>query len=395
MTTPAPPSGESGEEGGAEAASRRFAFPAAPDFAALRRLERRVARAVSLRAAGRRWVASIPPIVQLTVAAVGSYLIAHYVLEHENPVLAVTVTITSLGFNRDARPVRVLRSVCAILLGVLLATGLIALFGQGAWQLAVVLIVVFSVARLLVRDPVFATSAATNATVAAVMPITTGGLVHRVEDAALAAAIALLITVLIPRSSRRIAERDGRGVFSLVAQAVEGVGEALQQGDPAAAELALDRLRRARPLIDAWSQSLDTAKAVARMSPWLRSQLPELERARRALRGCESTTRHLALIARRAQAISQGERHPEVGGILIEISRAIGLLGREQEDLELVGGARSLLGDLAGRLDPAVSIAVPSPAESALVVQCRPLVVDLLVATGLPLPEAQARLAEL
>jgi len=366
--------------------------PITPDLTGLRRLERRVARALSLKTAGRRWLESLPAILQLTVAAVGSFAIAHYLLRHENPVLAVTVTITSLGFNRDARPIRVLRSVSAILLGVLLATGIVAVAGQGIWQLAIVLVVVFSVARLLVPDTVFATSAATPAALAAVLVVPPGGPFLRVEDAALAAACALLVTVLIPRSTRRIAERDGRAVFSIASQGTAGVAEALRDGDVAAAELALARLRRAQPLVDAWAQSLDTARSVARISPWLRPRLPELDRAQRALRGCDVAIRHLRLIARRTESVARGGgTHPGVAALVGDVARAIALLGAEQEDLGLVGAARSVLGDLAARLDPA-ALGRPSAPETALVLQLRPLVVDLLVATGLPLAEAQGRL---
>lgn len=370
--------------------------PITPDLDGLRRLERRLARSLSLKAAGSRWVESLPAIIQLTVAAVASYAIAHYLIGHESPILAVTVTITSLGFNRDARPVRVLRSVSAILLGVLLATGIVVLAGQGVWQLAIVLVVVFSVARLLVRDTVFATSAATPASLAAVLPVPEGGPFLRVEDAAIAAAIALLVTVLIPRSSRRIAERDGRAVFSVVTQAAEGVADALREGNPAAAELALARLRRAQPLVDAWSQSLDTARSVARISPWLRSRLPELDRAHRALLACDAAIRHLRLIARRSESLARaGEAHPGVAGLVSEVARGVELLGAEQEDLGLTGSARSILGDLGARLDPTTAIEEATPAETALVLQLRPLVVDLLVGTGLPLREAQAALAAL
>jgi len=84
-----------------------------------------------------------------------------------------------------------------------------------------------------------------------------------------------------------------------------------------------------------------------------------------------------------------------LAGIVEQVGTAIGLLSAELDDLELTGAARSLLEDIARRLDPARSLPSASASETALVVQLRPLVVDLLVATGLPIAEAQGRLPEI
>ena len=51
------------------------------------------------------------PILQIVVAATGAYVFALYVLGHPAPLLAATVTVSSLGLVRDARPRRVLETV--------------------------------------------------------------------------------------------------------------------------------------------------------------------------------------------------------------------------------------------------------------------------------------------
>ena len=50
-------------------------------------------------------------IVQIVVAATGAYAFAAFVLGHPAPLLAATVTVSSLGLVRDARPRRVLETV--------------------------------------------------------------------------------------------------------------------------------------------------------------------------------------------------------------------------------------------------------------------------------------------
>ena len=49
-----------------------------------------------------RVVDSLAPAVQITIGALLAYSVAFYALGHVNPLLAVTVCITSLGFSRDA-----------------------------------------------------------------------------------------------------------------------------------------------------------------------------------------------------------------------------------------------------------------------------------------------------
>ncbi len=235
--------------------------PLTPDLEGLRRLERRIARSMNGRAMGRRVWESLPAIVQIVVAVLASYAIAHYGFGHATPILAVTVTITSLGFTRDARPVRVLRSVFGILLGVALASLLLVLVGEGVWQLAILLIVVLVTARLLVVDPTFAVVAATPAALTFLLPIPEGGPWYRALDGLIGGGVALLVTVLIPRDPRRASLRDGKALYSVLAESVGNVADGLRDGDAGASELGLTRLRRTQELIDAWSQSLETARA--------------------------------------------------------------------------------------------------------------------------------------
>ena len=44
---------------------------------------------------------SLPAIVQIVVAATAAYAFAHVVLGHTVPLLAATVTVSSLGLVRD------------------------------------------------------------------------------------------------------------------------------------------------------------------------------------------------------------------------------------------------------------------------------------------------------
>jgi uncharacterized membrane protein YgaE (UPF0421/DUF939 family) len=335
-----------------------------------------------LKSALRRATEALPAALQITVAAIASYSIAHYLLGHPAPFVAVAVTITSLGLTRDARPRRVFDAALGVTIGIVLSELMVLIIGKGVWQVAIILFVTLVVARAFSPNPAFAIAAAVQGAIVVIIP----GPVDftRSIDAVVAGVIALLVTALIPRDPRRAAARDARLLFSVFHESLAGAVEALALGTPAAADLALERLRRTQPLVDNWRASLDTAVAVARISPWLRRYLPELRVQERVLTGADLASRHLRTITRRiAVIVSNGTLRPNLAGLMGELANAIDLLGRELDDRTLAGSSRTALVDLAQRLDPATVTPEGELRETLIVVLVRPLVVDLLVATGM------------
>ena len=101
-------------------------------------------------------------------------------------------------------------------------------------------------------------------------------------------------------------------------------------------------------------------------------------------------SRLLTLGRRRAP---KGECRLGLADVLESTGRAVAVLGESVDDVERVPVARDALSAVAARLDPAV-VAPGSPVtESMVVLMMRPLVIDLLMATGLDHAEARRRLA--
>ncbi|MCY7413839.1 MAG: FUSC family protein, partial [Salinibacterium sp.] len=126
---------------------------------------------------------------------------------------------------------------------------------------------------------------------------------------------------------------------------------------------------------------------------WLRRHLLELNVHLRVLTGADFASRHLRLIARRVDVtVRTGVPQPELAGLVAELATAIRLLGAELEDRELAGASRSILADLASRLVPDRIVPSPDVAQSVIVVLLRPLVMDLLVASGMSTEDARALL---
>jgi len=363
------------------------------DSAPLRRLARKVHfRALAL-SSGRRTLQSMPAALQIVVAAVASYAIAHFVFGHEIPIIAVTVTITTLGISRDARPRRVLETSLGIAIGIALSELIVQVIGKGGWQLAIVLFATLVITRAISANPAFAIAAAVQSSLVVLLPDPAGGVFTRSLDGVIAGAVALAATALIPRDPRRAASRDARALFSVFGESLDGIVDALAHSNQPAAELALERLRRTQALVDNWTTSLDTATAIARISPWLRRHLPELIVQARVLRGADLTARHLRTLARRVNVITaDGQPHPELASLMAELANGLSLLGRELDDRGLAGSSRTAFVDLAQSLDPQKIAPNAALRETLVVVLIRPLVMDLLVATGMPEADARALL---
>ncbi|MGG7465633.1 FUSC family protein [Plantibacter sp. YIM 135347] len=353
-------------------------------------------RRLALGLAWQRVLNSAPAVTQVTVTAVASYAFAHYVLGHPAPLLSVTVAISSLGFVRDARPVRVLETAVGMSVGIALAEVLLLAFGQGTWQLAVALFVTLLVARFLSPAASFAIAAAVQSALVMLLPAPDGGPFVRTVDGLIGGVFALLATALIPRDPRRAALRDGRRLLDEHVATNASLVAALRLGDLDEADRALIRARSTQPALDAWRGTLESGIAIAKLSPFLRRSLFDLERQRTLLAGMDLATRNLRVIARRIDyVVRDGRQRPEAADLLARISVAIGILSQSLGDIAQQPVARQTLVEIAKHLDPSSMLQSASISEQNLVLGLRPYVVDLLTATGMSTADAQATLPEL
>ena len=355
--------------------------------ARLRKLERDIRRRIDIRMSLRRTASSIPAALQIVVAATGAYAVAHYLFGHAVPLVAVTVTISALGFTRDARPRRVLESVIGILVGIALAEVLLLVVGTGVWQIAVVLFATLIVARLVSPSNAFAVAAGVQSMLVMLLPAPDGGVFIRSIDGLIGGAMALIVTALIPRDPRRLALADTRKLHSILQEALDTLVLALLKADEPAASLALERLRRTQAVIEDSNASLETAIAVSRISPFLRRHLPALRRQVALNTGLDLAARHMRLLARRIDfLVRDGVARPELAALFERVGDGLADLPGDSP------GARATLEALAVTLDPAVVLPDAQVTDSIVVHLLRPLVVDLLVASGITLAEARALL---
>jgi uncharacterized membrane protein YgaE (UPF0421/DUF939 family) len=340
--------------------------------------------------------ASLPAVLQIVLAATLAYSVAHFLLGHPSPVLALTATISSLGIARDTRPKQVAETATGMLIGITASEVLLLLWGSGVWQLAVVLAIVVTLGRALSPSPGFAVAAGTQAMLVMVLPAPDGGVFTRSVDGLIGGLAALLCTAIVPRPPLRTARAEAHRLLTALSRTVEELADALRRGDSTASTAALERIRGTQPVIDGWTAALDSATGVARISPFVRRHRGELARQAVMLSALDLATRNLRIVARRTDfLVGDGAPRPALAGAVAALGPGIALLGRAVADPSVLALARQDLVLLATTLDPQRLIPEARLAEKTVLVLLRPLVVDLLTATGAAPVEARAALPPL
>ena len=350
----------------------------------------------SLKDSIQRVIESIAPILQITFAAVSAYSISHFGLGHSIPLLSVTVSITSLGFTRDARPRRVLETAAGMTFGIVLSESLLNFFGQGIWQMALILIVSFGLARFVNSSAAFALTAGIQSMLVFLLPAPVGGVYMRSIDGLIGGAVALAVTALIPRNPRGMAIKDGDKLFDVFLATLAALRTALLNVDVKVADEALNRVRRSQPLIDNWRMSLDTAISISRISPFMRGHREDLSDQVRLLRGMDLAMRNLRVVVRRIDfLLRDGQKRPYLADLVEQIAQAASLLAEGLEAAEKRQVAQEQFVEIIHQLDPKKFGIADQLTEASVLLLLRPMLVDLLCASGMSEDDARAELPKI
>ena len=341
----------------------------------------------------RRAIESLAPILQIVLGATAGYSIAFYGLGHALPLLAVTVTITALGFSRDARPRRVLETAVGMITGIALSEGMLQLFGHGVWQMALTLLVCLLSARFISGSATFALTVGLQAMLVQILPEPDGGVFVRSLDGIVGGVTALVITAVIPRDPRGLARLDANKLFDIFLEAVDSLKLATRDVDIQVADETLRKVRRTQPLVDNWRMSLDSAISIARISPFLRKYRDELRGQVRLMRGMDLATRNLRVVVRRIDFLLRDRQpRPYLADLFEQIGDATRVLARSVQEPEVLDDAQEMLVEIIHQLDPKKHGIANQIREASVLLLLRPLLVDLLCASGMSEEDARAEL---
>lgn len=342
---------------------------------------------------------SLVPAVQMTVCAVGAYAFAEYVLGHSGPLFAATSSLIALGFSREPRLRRVLEVGMGCTIGIAVGDLLLHWLGSGIWQAAIVLLFSTLLARFLDSGSIFTTQLGLQSVLVVLLPAPDGGPFTRSFDAVVGGLFALLITVIVPKDPRREPRQDVKKLLYELAEVLRECGNALNNSDSTQAWHALVRGRNCQQLVDRMRQTLQTSGEVAMLAPAHRRHRDELDRLRESLDFIDLALRNSRVFARRLtsainHAALSDEATENIAEVLFESAAAIDELSlglAETQDgarRAHLRTARQDLSEIALRLHPRL-LQVQRLEGETVVMLYRPLMVDLLEATGMDADEAR------
>jgi hypothetical protein len=251
-----------------------------------------LSRAAS-RAAGDAW-----PILQGTVAATLAWVIAKHVFGHQEPFFAPVAAIIGLNATVGERGLHAVRLLQGVFVGIVVGELTLAALGAGYGALGLGIFVAVMIARALGGARIVLAQAAVGAILVITVGTAEAGL-QRLLDALIGVSVALVFTQLLfspePISLLRRAEA------AALADMANGLGvtaDALERGDEAMAERALNSLRE------------------------LRDRLAELARARRA--SVRAARHSLVWRSRAGPAVQESENAGHIdllGGSCVLLTR--------------------------------------------------------------------------
>ena len=292
-------------------------------------------------------------------------------LHHQQAGFAPIGAVIAVEVTRGQQVRHAIELVLGFTLGIGVAVLLGSVIGNPPLRIAVVVAVAMTLALLISGSLVLVVQASLAAIFLAATPSPTGGLAgeHLVE-ALIGGGLALVMTqVLFPLDPVKHVNQAAEPVFNRLADALEQVAAALAAGDRHRARQALEQARAIDPLVRSFQQALTIGYQVARLAPFRRWALGELDPYASAARQVDYAVRNTRVLAETVR--TGGEvvaREPRRAAQRLALQAAVHAMTALQED-----------GDLA---------------VAMVVGRVRSTVLDLLRCSGMELADAQQALDE-
>lgn len=344
--------------------------------------------------------------LQLTFAAVGAFVFSERALGHHGPIFAATAATVALGFSKGGiRYRRVLEVGIGCTLGILFAELLTHWIGRGIWQAAVVMLLSVLVAQFLDSGVLFTTQMALQALLVVMLPPPVDGTFTRSIDAMVGGAFALVLVYLIPTDPRRQPREQLRKLTTELSEVLREAADAVRRDDSQAAWHCLVRARKTQPIVDAVTSSLKSSHEIAVAAPLHRRHRSEVDEISRAIRYLDLVTRNTRVLARRVASIinhitlapsavdSIAESLDAMADVVTTVGNGLAVAQPGARE-SYMRQARNQLEVVGAKLHPD-TMGIQTIEGQGLVLLMRPMVVDLLEATGLQHDEALTLLPRL
>lgn len=338
----------------------------------------------------RRATRGTGPALQGTLAALIALVLARDVLRHPDPFFAPIAAVIGLNASLGERGTNALRLLLGVGLGIAVGELAVLVLGSGYVAVALAILVAMTLAQAVGSARIVTAQAASSAVLTVSVAGGEAGL-GRLADALIGVGVALTFSqVLFSPEPLGLLRRAQTDALADLAAGLRETALALERGDLALAERALDTLRGAPGRLTELARLRRASGRVARHSLLWRSQQRPVVREKARAEHLDLLAGSALLLARTALTLKAPER------------QALAPAVRELADslTELAGG----LGDRAARqraADRALEVAsrcadgAPGqPARSPALMAVEMVAVDVMLFAGVPAEEVAAALRE-
>jgi uncharacterized membrane protein YgaE (UPF0421/DUF939 family) len=281
-------------------------------------------------AARARLRAAAWPIAQAALASGLAWFLTHDALGHPQPFFAPIAAAISLSATVGRRWRNAVQMMLGVVLGIVVAEGVVAVVGTGAVPIGAVVLLAMCVAVLFSPVPMFVNQSAASAIL--VLALHSGGVAgERLIDAVVGGGCALFVSlVLFPPNPLLLLGNAIRAALRGVASALSGASEALESGRPRDADSTLALTQAVHDGLGSLAAARGTARDAVRLAPLRRRYRRDVERAdRRAAHVGLLANTALTLVRLAATVLDDDERPPAaLTRSLDELARSTSVLAR-------------------------------------------------------------------
>src|SRR4051794_22116724 len=249
------------------------------------------------------------PILQTAAAATAAWYVAVLLLPDGRPSFASIAAVICLGASYGQRGSKALQLIAGVVLGICVASAIVALIGAGSLQIGLMVILAMSAAVLLRGGELLTAEAAVSAILLVSLDPNTSDFsftLNRIFEGLIGGGVALAVTSFVfPPDPALHVGRAAQAVFAGLGAALERVATALTAGDPDAAGEALAEARGLDALVAEFDETLQVGRETARLSPRRRASLAELERYAASFAQVDFAVRDTRVLARHALRLAR------------------------------------------------------------------------------------------
>src|SRR5215207_1907222 len=323
----------------------------------------------------------LPVVLQTAAAAVAAWYLALLILPSPRPAFASIAAVICLGATYGHRRRQAIELVGGVMVGLAVASVLLAAIGTGPWQIALVVTLAMSAALLLRGGPMLVNEAAVSAILlASLQQADPGFSADRILEGLIGGGVGLAIaSLLLPPDPVLMVNRAAQSVVGRLGHTLEETAGALEAGDTGRAQQALQAARAIDEDIEALEEALPAASETARFSLTRRGDRAVLRRYEDTMPQVDFAVRNARVLTRYVLRHTRGPEPAPAGLPLAvrELADAVWELGAQYDQPTRATELRPLALSAARHADRQYD----SPELTQIAGQVRSVAVDLVRAS--------------